>query len=394
MESNRPASYRSISKYFFLAAILAIGLWLLYSLREVLLVFLLALIIGIVLNAPVVWLETRKVPRPVAASGVLLALLGVGIGVGYMAVPRLVTQFGSILDNVPTYSKEIGSTLARLLHNPSIADRFNVGPGAASKYLAGLLPHLGRYSLSLIPTLILLIFLLAISVYLVFSPQSVLRSYVEALPSKVRASHMAAFTKGSQLVVGWLYSNLILGVIQAIASGIFLFAIGVPGAIVWGTLALFAELIPVLGAYIMAIPPIIVAAAVRPVLGIWVIVFYVVFNLVKDYVMVPYLRNITMQLSPVYLLFVTFAMTYLFGILGAVVATPLAGFAKSYYDEFYLSRQKEEPNLEEKLDMMVRRETVEAGMPGGPIAEPSKADAEKTRTAMKEEKKPRAPRKK
>ena len=49
MESNGPASYRSISKYFLLAATLAIGLWLLYSLREVVLIFFLSLIIGIVL---------------------------------------------------------------------------------------------------------------------------------------------------------------------------------------------------------------------------------------------------------------------------------------------------------------------------------------------------------
>jgi hypothetical protein len=94
-----------------------------------------------------------------------------------------------------------------------------------------------------------------------------------------------------------------------------------------------------------------------------------------------------MQLNPVYLLFFARAMTYRLGILGAIVAVPLAGFAKAYYDEFYMARQKEEPHIEEKLDAMVRRETVEAGMPGGPTQEPGKPERKNTQTAMAQEKK-------
>lgn len=93
-----------------------------------------------------------------------------------------------------------------------------------------------------------------------------------------------------------------------------------------------------------------------PILGLYVVVFYVVFNVMKDYALVPLLRNVTMQLNPVHLLFVTPAMTYLFGIWEAIVSTPLAGFAKAYYDVFYLGGQKDEPHIDEKVEAMVRRE--------------------------------------
>jgi len=88
VEKNSGLSYRQISRLVFLAAGLAVAVWLAHSLIEVLLVFFLALIIGIVLNAPVVWLETWKIPRPAAALIVLLAVIGVAAGIGYLVVPR------------------------------------------------------------------------------------------------------------------------------------------------------------------------------------------------------------------------------------------------------------------------------------------------------------------
>jgi putative permease len=392
MEKNSGLSYRQVSRLVFLAAGLAVAVWVAHSLLVVLLIFFLAVVIGIVLNAPVVWLETKKIPRPAAALIVLVLVLGAVGGIGWLVLPRLLTEARSLIDNLPTYSKTFGDTLARVLHSPSIAQRFQIGPNAAGNWFSSLVPKIGLFSLSLIPTLVILLFLVGMSLYLVFSPRSMLRSYVAALPPRARKPHMDAFTRGSQLVVGWLWSNIILGVIQAIAAWIFLFAIGVPGAVVWAALALFAELIPVLGAYIMALPPIIVALAVRPALGLWVVVFYLGFNVIKDYVLVPLLRNVTMQLNPVYMLLVTLAMTYLFGIIGAVVAAPLAGFAKAYYDEFYLSRQTDEPHMEEKIDMMVRRETVEAGLPGGPLSQPGETDQQKTQTAMEQEERGSPPR--
>jgi putative permease len=387
VDKNGPITYRHLVRLILIAAAIGVALWLVHSLLEVLLVFFLALIIGIVLNAPVVWLETKKIPRPAAASLVLLIVVGLVAGIGYLVVPRLIAEAGNVFENLPKYAQQFGEFLGRLFHDPSLADRFTLQPGAAGRYFSTLLPKIGRYSLSLLPTLVILFFLVSISLYLVFSPRSVMRSYVESLPARTRRPHMNAFAKGSQLVVGWLWSNIILGVLQAITAGIFLYLLHVPGALVWAALALFAELIPVLGSYIMAVPPVIVAFATSPSKGIYVIAYYIVFNIIKDYVLLPLLRNVTMQLNPVYLLFFALAMTYRLGILGAIVAVPLAGFAKAYYDEFYLTRQKEEPHIEEKIDAMVRRETVEAGMPGGPTQQPGKPPPSETATAMKAEEK-------
>jgi putative permease len=387
VDRNGPITYRQLVRIVLIAAAVGVALWVLHSLLEVLLIFFLALIIGIVLNAPVVWLETKRIPRPAAATLVLLIVLGVFAGIGYLVVPRFIAEVGNVFENLPTYAQQFGSFLSRILHDPTLADRFTLKPGAAGHYFSTFLPRIGRYSLSLLPTLVILFFLISISLYLVFSPRSVIRSYLESLPARTRRPHMNAFARGSQLVVGWLWSNVILGVLQAITAGIFLYLLRVPGALVWAALALFAELIPVLGSYIMAVPPVIVAFATSPTKGIYVVAYYVVFNIIKDYALLPLLRNVTMQLNPVYLLFFALAMTYRLGILGAIVSVPLAGFAKAYYDEFYLARQKEEPHMEEKVDAMVRRETVEAGMPGGPTQQPGKPPPEETATAIQQEKK-------
>lgn len=182
MDRNSPITYRQLIRIVLLAAALGVGLWIFHSLLEVILIFFLALIIGIVLNAPVVWLETKKIPRPAAASLVLLILLGVVVGIGYLVVPRFVAEMGNVLKNLPTYSQELGNFLGRVFHDPSIAQRFIIKPGSAGNYLSTLLPRIGRYSLSLLPTLVILFFLVSMSLYLVFSPRSVIRTYVAALP--------------------------------------------------------------------------------------------------------------------------------------------------------------------------------------------------------------------
>ncbi len=82
MDKNGPITYRHLVRLIIIAAAVGVAVWLAHSMLEVLLIFFLALIIGIILNAPAVWLETKKVPRPVAASLVLLVMVGVVAGIG------------------------------------------------------------------------------------------------------------------------------------------------------------------------------------------------------------------------------------------------------------------------------------------------------------------------
>jgi predicted PurR-regulated permease PerM len=153
-------------------------------------------------------------------------------------------------------------------------------------------------------------------------------------------------------MVGWVWSNLIVGIIEAIAVFIFLSFMGIPGVWVWAGLTLFAEMIPKLGFYIMAIPPTLVALSIHPIMALWVIAFYVLFDEISGDFLLPRIRASAMNLHPVSTLFVMLAMASAFGLLGALIATPLTAFIKAYYETFVLA-ETSKANIKKGVDVVL-----------------------------------------
>ena len=112
----------------------------------------------------------------------------------------------------------------------------------------------------------------------------------------------------------------------------------VPGALVWAALAFFADFIPRIGGYVMAVPPVVLSLTLGPMTAVWVALFYLISTEILGRVVAPKIRGATMQLHPVLIIFFTLAFALAFGLLGAIVATPAAAFASAYYSEFYLKR--------------------------------------------------------
>jgi putative permease len=154
-------------------------------------------------------------------------------------------------------------------------------------------------------------------------------------------------------LVGWVYSNVLLGLIKATAAFLFLTYMEVPGAVIWSFLSLFAALIPRLGFYLMSIPPVIVSLTVSPTTALWTALFFWLMSEILGNFVAPRVQGEIMELHAAYLLFMTVAMGLAFGILGVLVASPLAGFIKVFYDEFYLARQPPDPDLEQRVDGMM-----------------------------------------
>ena len=117
------------------------------------------------------------------------------------------------------------------------------------------------------------------------------------------------------------------------------------GALVWGALALFSELIPKIGFYIMSIPPVLGALSVSPLTALWELIFFLALNeIIGDFVM-PKLRSSTMNIHPVSSIFLLLAMGSAFGLTGALMATPLAAIIKAFYEEFYVKKFNEDTDL-------------------------------------------------
>jgi putative permease len=348
----------SLVKAFAFAIAIVLFFMFMRTVISTVLLFLLAIVFAVIINAPVTWLETKKLPR---AWGTLVVFLLIFLVFGlcsWLIVPVVSVQLKSLIANLPEYASRIEKMLsswrAEYFHwIKQPAHRDQVAPELPS--MTNTLWKLGGYSISVLGSLLGILVLISITSYMVIYPRPLLRFYLSLFPQRRRQNAQNAFVKSSSMLIGWMRANLIGGVIQGVAVIIFLSIMKVPGAWVWGVLAFLSQMIPKIGFYIMAIPPTLVALAISPLTALWVAVFFLALDeILGDFIM-PRLRSSSMNLHPVTIMFFLLVMGSAFGFTGILLSTPIAALVKSFYDEFYLTRLKSDEKMEQRIDAMIHK---------------------------------------
>lgn len=344
--------YRALARALYVAAALIVLLWFLFRIRVVLLLFTISLIAALVLNVPVTALERRGLPR---GSATLLVFLGLGAasaGLGWLILPRLVEELPRFLSQVPQLVRDLANRMAAAFGNETEVVR---QLSRIVDWLLGFVSDLWRYADDLLTSVVLGIVVTAMTLFLLLRPHPLLRGYLRMMPPHLRAPAARAFQRGAEMVSGWVVANLALGAIKAVATFLFLSWVGVPGALLWSVVAFFSALLPEIGFYLMATPPVLLALSIGPLTALWVLLFFWGLSEILGDFVAPRLWEQTMQLHPAYLLFMLLAMAFAFGVAGVLIAVPVAGFLKVFFDEFYLSRQPIDPDLDKQVEQIVSR---------------------------------------
>ena len=326
------------------------------SVITVILLFLLAIVFAMIINAPVTWLEKKKIRRSVGTFIIFLLIFIILALFSWLIVPMVGSQLKSLIENLPGYIEKTENMLSSWKATTFQGIKGSSDQNAIAENLPSLtntLWKLGGYSISLLTTFVLFLVLISLTAYMVIYPRPLLRFYLSLFPIHQREKAENAIVKTSFMLIGWMRSNLIGGTIEGVSVIIFLTIMNVPGAWVWGVLALGAQMIPKVGFYIMSIPPTLLALSISPTTALWVFVFFLVMDeLLGDFIM-PRLRSSSMNLHPVSIIFFLLAMAAAFGFMGILLSTPTAAFAKAYYEEFYLSRLKPDDKMEEHVEAII-----------------------------------------
>jgi len=350
--------YKALIKAISYAAGLVVLLWFLYESIGVLLLFLFAIILALILNAPVSWLQKKGLTRVWACVVVFGIILVVLTGLGWLIIPKVTEQLTALIMNLPVYISHLSENSATWFSNyPLISKEIQEQTFTLSQWLPSLsstLISIGNYSLSLIISILGFILFVSIIVYSVSDPAPLLELYFSVFPPAQRDKAQRALYNTSTMLIGWIRSNFIGGAGEGVLVGAFLTWMQVPGAWVWGVLAFFSELIPRLGFYIMSIPPILVALSVSGYTALWTTVFFLALNEIMGDFIMPKLRSSTMNIHPVSSIVILLALSASFGLIGALLSTPVTAIIKAYYEEFYLSKFKD-PQIESRINQIIYR---------------------------------------
>lgn len=312
--------------------------YFLYTVASGLLLLFLAIFVAIGLDGPVSRLERRGLGRHTAALIVLGIFFAVLIGVCWLVLPRVAQQLVALINGFPDLVTQASQRLSHSLENYPDLQRAVQLNGTTMGSLAPdafrlLVGGVGA-SFKVLGAIAALIIFFASIIYLTLNPRPLLVQYFSIYSDRLRPNAMRSFLRFSDMVGGWMRANLIVGTIQAVLAGTFLTLMGIPGALVWATLAFFSDFVPRLGGYIMATPPVLVALSISPGTALTVAVFYAVTQEALGALVTPQVSGAQMNIHPFLIIVSLVVLTLGFGLIGALVATPVAAFVVSHLEGF------------------------------------------------------------
>lgn len=321
---------------------LLVGIYFVYHTYQILLALLLTLLLSIILDAPVRYLVRRGLPRTWATLSVIVALLGLIWLFGVLLAPSVreqARQFGAAL---PALLEEAVALLERLQNFVGLGIELDAQGllEAAREFLmqGGLLEAAAGVGATLATVISLGVVVAIATVYLVARPQPWVEGFVSLFPAHRRQRVREVLQRLHRTVQRWLVGQMVAMTFIGVSSAIALHFIGVPFALLLGLFAGLISFVPFLGAIVSAIPPILIALTLEPILAVWVVLVYTAIQQVESNLIQPIVMSQAVRLHPALVVFTIVIMGTLFGLIGVLLAVPVVAVVQVLVNELWVRR--------------------------------------------------------
>jgi predicted PurR-regulated permease PerM len=321
--------------------VLAVGVVLLVSfvrqISGVLLTFLAAGVLAYALNPLVRRLESLGIPRVIAVIGVFLVLIIVVVVTLLLIIIPSVGQVQVVIRNPQDLVDQVIRQLNRLQNIPYVGqyvaaldqDRIlqllkQNAPSAeqvanvATGVIGGVFGVFG--------TIFNLLLMVIVSVYLLLEREKITRALLATIPETVRDQSLELFYAVEHTLIRYLRGQLLLCAIMGVLGALIMYFTVGEYALPVGAWVAATEIIPVIGAFLGAVPAVAIALLV-PGGGfgkaLLVAFLFLVAQQIEGNLLVPRIQGGSVGVHPLWVLFATLAGTALYGLIGAIFAVPI-----------------------------------------------------------------------
>jgi predicted PurR-regulated permease PerM len=343
------------------AALVGAGLYVLYQIRNVLGLIFIAIFIAVALGPAVDLWQRTGIKRWLAILATYLSLLGAVFVVGLLLVPPVVNETNKLVKNVPSYVDDLkkNNQIRQYDQKYHVTDKLRSSALKLPSKLGSAVGALQSVTVGVFSAIVQLLTVLVMAFFLLLDGKRISEwIYNELGPGRgPRARRMADDVYRS--VGGYVVGNVAISAIAGLSTWLVLSILGIPFAVPLGVLMAFLDLIPLVGATIAGLLIGIVAAIHNfpsdPI--IW-LVFLVVYQQIENNVLQPIIYRRTVALHPLLVLVAVLVGASLLGVLGALVAIPVAGATQIIARDFWRDRQ-EKPSPLTPEGMVIAGESPE-----------------------------------
>ncbi len=323
-----------------------LALAFLWVVRDIVVVILLSLVIASAMEPMVDYLNRWKIPRSVSVLGAYVIVIAFVGGLIALMAPLVTEQFRVLSDNLPQYSADFqvryptiasffgGADLTAIVHS-----LFSGGEGTSEIF---------SRTVGLFNGLFAVITVLVVSFYLVAADRGMKHFIRDLVPAPHQRVVMNLIEKIQRKMGLWVVGQFILSVFIFTLTYIGLSILGVKYALFLALIAGLLEIVPYVGPFLAAIPAVFFALIQSPALVVGVIILYIIIQKTEGYVLVPKVMEKTVGTSPLVVLLALLVGFKLAGILGLLLAVPLAGAITVVIHELF---QEKAPQLEKDLEI-------------------------------------------
>ncbi len=325
----------------------------------VIVLFTVSSVIALILNPLVTVISTRfGVRRGLAVFLAYLGFFVVLLGAGALLANPVASQVNSIRNEVPQLGRSAAHTLdlvqqwftdrgwdVRIKQQGQsavqvIQEKLVNSSGSIFSASQSVLQSAAEISFSLI-----LVFV--ISVYMLLYAESIGKFIRSRMPRGDGTPEDDYPIAVQHAVFGYVRGQLIFSTLMGLGAGLAMWLAGITGlfpegetyAVFFGVFFGLMELIPYIGPVLGAVPPVLVALVNDPVDAIWVALIFVALQQIEGHVVAPQVFGHSLRINPLLVMFALLLGASLYGIVGALLALPIAAIVKETI--LYLHRHVE-----------------------------------------------------
>ncbi len=314
-----------ISTYTILKVIgILVFVFFIFLIREVLILLTISFILAAALEPVVDRLQTKlKFPRWAGVLTIYILFIAAVFGFINLIAPVLSEQVRTLIANkdiyigdirafISTWPQDYQDQLNNLINSlPSLFQGWQLG--GVSDRVFGFFTGIGSF-----------VVVFVISAYVLSLKNGMKQTVSAFVPESRRKIFIKVFGEITRKMSLWFRGQLILSLSVGLATFIGLWIMHIPYALILALIAAFTELIPMVGPILGAIPAVIVALFISPVMAVIVGIFYIFVQQTENHVLVPQIMRKAVGLNPVIIITAMLIGAKLFGIIGVILAVPVA----------------------------------------------------------------------
>ena len=343
---------RAVARTVLTAVLVVIALYLVYLLRKPIGWLLVATFLAVALSGPVNFIQ-RRTRRGVAIAIVYFGLLLVPVAIGAVVVPPIIEGANDLAENAPQYAQDFtefvndNKTLRNINEDYDVTSKLEEEAGKLPAKIGDAAGVLRDVGFGIVNSIFALITILILTAFMLGGGRGWIHAGLRYVPED-RAERLERVLERSARAVGYYVAGaLVQATIAALTAYLVLSILGVPFAAPLALVIFFLDLIPLVGATIGAVlVGVFTLFQDFPTATIVWTVYSILYQQVENNLIQPQIQKRAVDINPFLVIVAVLFGSALLGVLGALVAVPVAAsiqIAVREYLDFRGVRPRPEP---------------------------------------------------